>query len=49
MTTTELALVTRFTNRVADNVERVILGKRGQIEYLLIETQSKQVTQILVS
>jgi MoxR-like ATPase len=36
MTTTELALVTRFTNRVADNVERVILGKRGQIEYLLI-------------
>lgn len=36
MTSTTDTAVTRFAARVADNVETVILGKRRQIEYLLV-------------
>jgi MoxR-like ATPase len=36
MTTTGQTPITDFAGRVADNVETVIIGKRGRIEYLLV-------------
>ncbi len=35
-TTVDVAPVTRFVERVTSNVERVIVGKRRQIEYVLV-------------
>lgn len=34
--TADVTLVTRFVERVANNIETVIIGKRQQIEYLLV-------------
>ncbi len=38
MTTTAQTPIAAFAGRVADNVETVIIGKRRQIEYLLVAT-----------